>query len=200
MWPDSTQVRIQATLSSGENIGLACSGISHIAGVPAAFFGGWMMLRPLYCCCYDSRFSGCTVLLVCFWVSRVTVAHLFFSLLLNMSHAKSTSKFDNSKSPPPLTFYYTNVRGLRGNFTDLKGFMLKNNPDIFALYETNLHGDIHDSDSQLPGYLPIHRKYAGHMYCLGVYVKSNLPIAQENIIEDEDESCVFVWLFYTLLP
>ena len=54
-----------------------------------------------------------------------------------------------------VTVYYINVRG---NFTDLQAFMLKNNPDTFAFYETNLHGDIQDSDFQLPGYLPIHCK------------------------------------------
>ena len=91
-------------------------------------------------------------------------------------------------SPPPLTVYYTNVRGLWGNFTDLEAFMLKNNPDIFALCETNLHDDIQDPDFQLSGYLSIHRKDAGHMHDLGVYVKSNLPIARETILEDENEA------------
>ena len=57
--------------------------------------------------------------------------------------------------------------------------------------------EIKDSDFQLPGYLPIHRKDAGHMHGLGVYVKSNLPIARETILEDENVS---VWLFYILLP
>ena len=110
-----------------------------------------------------------------------------------MSHAKSTSKFDNSKSKslPPLTVYYTNnVRGLRGDFTDLEAFMLKNNPDIFALCETNLHDDIQDSDFQLPGYLPIHRKDNRNMHGLAAYVKNNLPIARETILEDEKESCM----------
>ena len=37
----------EATLSSGENIGLGGSGISRMDGVPAAFPGGWMMLRSL---------------------------------------------------------------------------------------------------------------------------------------------------------
>ena len=47
-------------------------------------------------------------------------------------YAKSKSKADNSKpkSPPPVTICYTNVRGLRGNFTDLEAFTLKNNPDM----------------------------------------------------------------------
>ena len=79
-----------------------------------------------------------------------------------MSHGKSKSKLDNSKSksPPSLTVYHTDVRGLREHFTDPEAFMLKNNPDIFALCETNLHDDIQD---------------AGNMHGLGVYVKSNLP-------------------------
>ena len=69
--------------------------------------------------------------------------------------------------------------------------MLENNPDIFALYETNLHEDIQDSDFQLPGYLPIHCNDAGLMHSLGVYVKSNLLIAREAILEDENKSYVF---------
>ena len=69
--------------------------------------------------------------------------------------------------------------------------MLKNNPGIFSPCETNLHDDIQESDVQLPGYLPIHRKDAGHMHSLGVYLESNLPIARETILEDENESYVF---------
>ena len=122
----------------------------------------------------------------------VTVAHLLFSLLCDTSRAKSKSKPDNSKpkSPPHLTVDYTNVRGLRGNFTDLEAFMLKNNPGIFALCETNLHDDIQDSDFQLPDYLPILERMLGICMAL-VFVKSNLRIDRETIIEDENESCVF---------
>ena len=105
-----------------------------------------------------------------------------------MSNNINKSKSDKSKSPPPLTVCYTNVRGLRGNFTDLEAFMHKNKPDIFALCETNLHDNTQDSDFQLPGYLPIHRKDAGHMHGLGVYAKSNLPIAREPTLEEDNES------------
>ena len=53
------------------NIGWCCSAMSCMDG-PAAFSGGWMMLMPLYCYCYGSRFSGCPILLVCvFRGSRV---------------------------------------------------------------------------------------------------------------------------------
>ena len=114
------------------------------------------------------RFSGYTILLACV-------------LCRGLYNCKP-------RSPPPLTVYYTNVRGLRGNFTDLEAFMVKNNPGIFTLCETNLHDDIQDSDSQLPGYLPIHRKDAGYMHGLGIYVKRNLSISRETILEDENES------------
>ena len=67
--------------------------------------------------------------------------------------------------------------------------MLKTNPGIFALCEPNLHDDIHDSDFQLLGYLQIHRMDAGHMHGLGVYVKSNLPISRETILEVENDCC-----------
>ena len=85
-----------------------------------------------------------------------------------MPHAKLKCKPDNStrKSLPPLTVYYTSIRGLTGNYTDLETFMLENNPNIFALCETNLH----------------------YMHGLCVYVKGNLPI-----LEDENESYVFLF-------
>ena len=44
-------------------IGLQCH-IAHGWG-PCSFFGGWIMVRPLYRCCYDSRFSGSTIIQVC---------------------------------------------------------------------------------------------------------------------------------------
>ena len=110
-----------------------------------------------------------------------------------MSHAKCNSKPDYSrpKSLPLLTVFYTNVRGLRGNLIDLEAFILKNNLDIFALCETNLHDNIQDSDFQLPEYLSIHCQGAGNIHGLGVYVKSNLPIVRETILEVENESYMF---------
>ena len=80
--------------------------------------------------------------------------------------------------------------------------MLKNNPDIFAHCETNRHDDIQNSEFQLPAYLSIHHKDAGHMHGLGVYAKSNFPIARETIFEDENEFSVFSFgasTFYYLL-
>ena len=107
----------------------------------------------------------------------------------NMSHAKSKSKPDNSK-PKSLPLSTPKC-------------MLKNNPDIFALCETNLHDDIQDTDFQLPGYLPIHSKGGGHIQGPCVYVNSNLPIAGETIFEDENKSVFsfgFSTFYYLLLP
>ena len=156
------------------------------------------MLRPLYYYCYDSMLPGCTILLV-YVFGGLGLSEVYCSppsmqhaLLCNMSQAKSKSKPDNykPKSSHPLTVYCTKVRGFP---LILKHLMLKNNPDIFAQSETNLHGEIQDSDFELPGYFPIHRKDAGPMHGHGIYVKSNLPIAGETIL-------VFVWHFYILLP
>ena len=107
-----------------------------------------------------------------------------------MSQQKSKSKPDKFKfkSPTPLKICCTNIRGLRSNFKDLEAFLLKNNPDIFALSESNLHDGILDSDFLVPGYLPIHRKDSGHMHGLGVYIQCNLPIARDLILEDSNES------------
>ena len=164
-------------------IGLYCV-ILRMGGVPAAFSGGCMMLRPLYCYCYDSRFSGCTILLDC--ISRCLGLSEGYCIppfvLTSMQHVscRIKSKPDNSKPKSlPLTVYYTNLRGLRGIYTDLEAFVLKHKPGIFALCETYLHDEIQDSDFQLPVYLPIHRKDAGHMHSLGVYVMSNLPVARD---------------------
>ena len=86
-----------------------------------------------------------------------------------MQNQKSKPGNSKHKSPPHLTVYYINVRGLRGNFTVLEAYA-QEQPCHFAL----LHDDIQDSDFHLPGYLPIYRKDAGHMHSLGAYVKSNL--------------------------
>ena len=105
--------------------------------------------------------------------------------ILNLNHCPLSTTVYYSLLLLPTTVYYTNVRGLMGSLTYLETFILKNNPDIIALCETNLHDNIQDSDFQLPGYLPIHRKNAaGHMHDLGVYAKINLPIARETILED----------------
>ena len=68
--------------------------------------------------------------------------------------------------------------------------MLKNNSEIFALCDSNLHDDI--------GYLPIHRNDARHMHSLDV--KSNLPITGETILEDENENYVFSFGSSTYIP
>ena len=68
-----------------------------------------------------------------------------------------------------------------------------------ALCETNLHDDIQDSDFQLPGYLPSHRKDAGHLQDLGVYVKSNLPIARETSLEDVNNFPSFILILTLVL-
>ena len=117
-----------------------------------------------------------------------------------MSHAISKSKPDNSKpqSPPTLTVYYTNVRGLKGNFKDLEAFMLKINPDIFALCETNLHADIQDSClatcQSIARMLDICTAVVFMLRAIFRWLDKQFLRVKTSLI------CVFVWLFYILLP
>ena len=59
----------EATLSSVRNIGLGCSVIPCMDGVPVAFSSGWMMLLSLDRYCYNSRFW--LHYSPCLWILRV---------------------------------------------------------------------------------------------------------------------------------
>ena len=124
-----TGIRTQAYtcrhMHTGKQAGI-CSAILRMDGAHAAFSCGWMMLGPLHFYSYDSGFSGCTILLVCvFGYQKFTVACLLFSLLCNMSHAKSKNLTILNPNHRHLTIYYTYVRALRNNSTDLEAFLLK---------------------------------------------------------------------------
>ena len=92
-------------------------------------------------------------------------------------------------SPKPLSLAFTNIRGLRTNFSHVESFLTHTSPDILALCETNLNPSIDSGDFVVDGYLPINRKdSSSHMHGLGLYVRDNLPIAREPSLEDSKES------------
>lgn len=98
------------------------------------------------------------------------------------------SKTDQSKSPKPFSLTFTNIRGLRSNFSDVESFLYDSAPDFLALCETNLNPSILDSDFFVRGYLPIIRKDSStFMHGLGVYVRDNLPISRELTLENPDD-------------
>ena len=102
--------------------------------------------------------------------------------------SKPTNKPANSKSPTPFTLAFSNIRGLRTNFSDVESFLSLHSPDILALCETNLNPGMLN-DFSVPGYLPLFRKDSSiHMHGLGIYARTNLPIARQVDLEDLTES------------
>ena len=91
------------------------------------------------------------------------------------------------KPPPPPTcinLSFTNIRGLRSNFSFVETFLMQKSPDLLAMCETNLNNEISSSDFMVKGYLPIIRKDSTHhMHGLGLYVRENLPIGREHRFE-----------------
>ena len=95
----------------------------------------------------------------------------------------------SKNTPKPLALTFTNIRGLRTNFSHVESFLTHSSPDILALCETNLNPSIDSGDFVVDGYLPINRKDSSyHMHGLGIYVRDNLPISRETSLEDSTES------------
>ena len=78
-------------------------------------------------------------------------------------------KPDNSESHNSLKLSFTNIRGLRSNFSDCKSFLESNSPDILALCERN-----QDSTTHMDG--------------LAVYVKEAIPFAWDISLENSVDS------------
>ena len=93
------------------------------------------------------------------------------------------------KTPPKLLYIaYTNIRGIRTNFSHVESFLSNSSPDIFALCETNLNSLVSNQPLTVSGYLPPIRKDSStHMHGLGVYVRDNLPLARIPTLEDPNE-------------
>ena len=99
------------------------------------------------------------------------------------------SKPDSKTPPKPLSLAYTNIRGIRTNFSHVESFLSNSSPDIFALCETNLNPSISSKNLNVAGYLPLVREDSPtHMHGLGVYVRDNLPLARICTLEDPNES------------
>ena len=82
-----------------------------------------------------------------------------------------------------------NIRGLRSNFVDYESFLESHSPDILALFETNLDDSTDSGNFAVRGYLPLIRKDSStHMHSLAVYVKEQLPFAQDLSLENSADS------------
>ena len=109
---------------------------------------------------------------------------------MKMSNQRYRRKPVNQFEPPrALSISFSNVRGLRTNFTECEAYLNTASPDILALCETNLDESISSSSFMVPGYLPLIRLDSTiHMHGLGVFVKDNLPFARVPLLELEGES------------
>ena len=104
---------------------------------------------------------------------------------------QNKSKSGYHKPPKPFSLSFTNIRGLRCNFSHVESFLCNSLPDVLAICETNLNPSISSSDFSVPGYLPLNRKDSSiHMHGLGIFVRDTLPISRELNLESSDESYI----------
>ena len=73
-----------------------------------------------------------------------------------------------------------NIQGHYSSFVECESFLESNSPDILALCETKLDHSIDSDNFFVRGYLPLIQKdFITHMHSLVVYVKEELPFAQD---------------------
>ena len=103
-----------------------------------------------------------------------------------LSKGCKPDKFEPHNS---LKLSFMNIWGLRSNFVECESFLESNSPDILALCETNLDDSIDSGNFSVRGYLPlIWKDSITHMHGLAVYVKDELPFAQDLSLENSTDS------------
>ena len=104
----------------------------------------------------------------------------------------SKRKIGTQNPSKPLRIAFTNIRGLRSNFSDLQTHLFQSSPDILAISETCLTADIADDNFSVSGYLPIKRKDSlNGKHGLAVYLKSSLPISRQEDLEHPDSPFMY---------
>ena len=94
-----------------------------------------------------------------------------------------------SSSPSSLNLSFTNIRGLRSNFSFVESYLLQSSPDLIALCETNLSSAVSSCGYLVDGYLPLIRKDSNsHMLGLGIYIHKNSPSSRKTRFESTDYS------------
>ena len=117
------------------------------------------------------------------------------SLICLILTINNKSKSGYCKPPIPFSLSFTNIRGLRGNFSHVEFFLANSLPDILAICETNLDSSVSSLNFSVPGYLHLNRKDSLiYMHGLGVYVRVSLPASRELNLESSDESYICIRL------
>ena len=116
-------------------------------------------------------------------------------MLVGPSTTKNKSIMSFSKHAKPnknratADVCYTNIRGLRTNFTSVKAFAMNTSPHLISLSETGLDPSISNREFDIPGYHPLitkHDPLNRHGHGLGVYVKEGFPCGRDTSHEDAD--------------
>ena len=98
-------------------------------------------------------------------------------------------KPDNFEPNSSLKLSFTNIWSLGSIFVESKSFLELNSPDILDLCKTNLDDSIDFGNFSVRGYLPLIQKDSiTHMHGIAVYVKQELPFAQDLSLENSADS------------
>ena len=92
----------------------------------------------------------------------------------------------STRDPPKrtnLTLSFSNIRGLRSNFTELTQFLSTESPDLLAVSETRLASDIQSSEVTVDGYV-LHRLDKAPCHGLALFAKPSLPLVRLSEYED----------------
>ncbi|XP_065680992.1 uncharacterized protein LOC136094820 [Hydra vulgaris] len=161
-------------------------------GIPVCTFGVHCQ-NPIGALCYSLGFISGNKAIA--WANKqCTEYYLCFesSSLTNFKMNKVTKTIKHKKpqsSPSSLNLSFTNIRGLRSNFSSVESYLLQSSPDLIALCETNLSSAVSSYDLSVDGYLPLIRKDSNsHMLGLGIYISKNSPICRETRFESTDYS------------
>ena len=108
---------------------------------------------------------------------------------MNYGNIIKRCKPDNFESHHSLKPSFTNICWLCLTFVEYASSLESNSPNILALYETNLGDSIDSGNFSVMGYFPLIRKDSiTHMHGLAVYVKEQLPFAQDLSLENFTDS------------
>ena len=107
-----------------------------------------------------------------------------------MTVSKLRTNSQAAKNKTPLSLSFSNVRGLRGNFSQVESFLHLRKPHIFALSESKLDSSVLSSDISVPNYL-IHRLDSAPSHGLIVYAQESLAISRLQALENTSQFMAF---------
>ena len=99
------------------------------------------------------------------------------------SRSGSTGSTQTRTKPKNVSISFSNIRGLRSNFSEVTQFVKDKAPDLLAVSETKLDPSILSEEVTPDGYV-LHRQDKAPCHGLAVFVKPNLPLVRLTDYED----------------